>query len=74
MDLRLKYNALTTGIQADCLHYVDLSRVIPPFSIYLEVDRNMPDDVVLQLEDHLKKMKADGEIERILNRYVKPAD
>ncbi|MBK8971605.1 MAG: ABC transporter substrate-binding protein [Hahellaceae bacterium] len=72
MDLRLKYNASQAKIQAACLRYLDLSRVIPPFSIYLEVDRNMPEDVVGRLESRLKQMKAEGEIVRIVDRYIKP--
>lgn len=71
MDLRLKYNALTEHIEDECLHYVNLDQVIPPYDIYLQVDRRLSDELFDRLEQRLLEMKASGQIERILSKYQK---
>ncbi|WP_097460740.1 substrate-binding periplasmic protein [Mangrovitalea sediminis] len=71
MDIRLRYHLKHwKGQRPTCLHRVDFSAIIPDYDIYLAVDRNMPSEDRRFISERLSVLKANGTIDRIVERYL----
>ncbi|MCP5162257.1 MAG: hypothetical protein H7A00_11405 [Hahellaceae bacterium] len=69
MALRLKYNLRQLESPAPCLHFVDFSALIPPFDIYLSVDRKMSDKTKAFILHRIEEMKRTHQLEKLLAQW-----
>lgn len=70
MEIRLNYNVAELGLESDCLRYVDFGKIIPPYSIYLTVDREMSDNTKQFIRQRLMQMKQSGVLDRIYSHWI----
>lgn len=69
MSIRLKYNVKALAKKSDCQRYVDFSVIIPPYSIYLVVDKNMPVAIKQFISRRLTEMQQSAQLSRIFNKW-----
>lgn len=74
MDIRLRYNLAARrepGKNApQCFRFLDMGAIIPPYSIYLTVDKDMDESLKTMLGRRLSALKQNGQIQRIVERYT----
>lgn len=72
MDLRVRYTLKTASIDQTCLQFVDMSPIIPAYSIYLSTDKNDASGVNGFAKKRIKELKKSGFITEVLKRYTSP--
>ena len=74
MDIRLRYNLAAIRDPNDkvdeCFRFLDISNIIPPYSIYLSVDKDMNDSLKSFIRSRLLALKDSGQVERFIQRYT----
>ena len=70
MDLRVRFTIKTASIDQPCLQFVDMSHIIPAYSIYLSTDKNNTSGINGFASKRLKELKENGFITEILKRYT----
>lgn len=70
MDLRVRFKLKTTSIDKPCLQFVDISHIIPAYSIYLSTDKNNKSGVNEYAAKRIKELKQSGAIQKTLSRYI----
>ena len=74
MDLRVRFTIKTASIDQPCLQFVDMSHIIPDYSIYLSTDKNDTSGINGFASKRLKELKKNGVITEILKRYTTSPD
>lgn len=69
MDIRIRYNINTTHRDIKNFNITDFSESIPPYSIYLSLDPNMPSDTREFLTQRCQKLKRQGYIDALHKKY-----
>jgi polar amino acid transport system substrate-binding protein len=69
---RMLYNLKDTGLSLNELRFQDASRIIPSQPLYLTMSPQQPAKVKQLINDGLKRLAADGTLERILQKYSGP--
>lgn len=69
LDLRVHYNLNATGRSANDFDIQDFSAAIPPYSIYLSLDPNMPTDMREFLTQRCQQLKKQGFINALHKKY-----
>lgn len=72
MDLRMRFTIKTASINHPCLQFVDMSPIIPAYSIYLSTDKNDASGVNGFAKKRIKELKKSGFITEVLKRYTSP--
>ncbi|MGF1692543.1 substrate-binding periplasmic protein [Photobacterium kagoshimensis] len=70
MDSRIKYNFAKLGLDDKQYKTQSFNIVIPDYSIYLALDPNMDKSIQQFINNKLKSMKSNGELDRIVNQYI----
>ncbi|WP_250655429.1 transporter substrate-binding domain-containing protein [Alkalimarinus coralli] len=70
MDLRVRFKLKTASIEKPCLQFVDISHIIPAYSIYLTTDKNNQSGVNEYAAKRIKQLKQNGTIQKALSRYI----
>lgn len=69
MELRLRFNIQQEQLNKPCFQFIDMSQVIPEYSIYLTIDKN--NNVLNSFaKQRIKKLKEAGAIDSILDSYT----
>jgi polar amino acid transport system substrate-binding protein len=69
---RMLYNIKDTGLLLNELRFQDASAIIPSQPLYLTMSSQQPAKVKKLINDGLKRLAADGTLERILQKYSGP--
>jgi polar amino acid transport system substrate-binding protein len=69
MDLRIRYNLNATNRDINNFNITDFSEVIPPYSIYLSLDPDMPRDTRDFLTQRCQQLKNQGYIDALHKKY-----
>lgn len=69
MDLRIRYNLNATDRDIKNFNITDFSKVIPPYSIYLSLDPNMPSDTREFLTQRCQQLQKQGYIDALHKKY-----
>lgn len=69
MDLRIRYNLDATERDINNFNITDFSEVIPPYSIYLSLDPNMPRNTRDFLTKRCQQLKKQGYIDALHKKY-----
>lgn len=70
MASRLRFYLSGFGGDKTCMREVDVSAVIPNYSVYLSMDRQLPVETKRQINLQLENMARTGRLTEIWNRYV----
>lgn len=74
MDIRLRYNLAAIRQPEDkleeCFRFLNMDAVIPPYPIYLSVDRDADEALKALIKKRLIQLKQDGHIQDIVKRYT----
>ncbi|WP_375176503.1 substrate-binding periplasmic protein [Marinobacter mobilis] len=70
MQSRLRFHLGGFAGDTRCMREVDVSAVIPNYSLYLAMDRRMPEPVKQLINDRLRAMRSSGDIDRIWRIYI----
>jgi polar amino acid transport system substrate-binding protein len=69
MELRLRFNIQQEQLNKPCFRFINMSQVIPEYSIYLTIDKNN-NTLNNFAEQRIKELKEAGTINSILDRYT----
>lgn len=69
MELRLRYNMQKESLGKPCFQFVDMSQIIPAFSIYLSIDKHSNNGLYQFTEQRIKALKNAGKVDTVLSRY-----
>jgi len=70
MESRIKYNLKQAGNSVESYDLFDLGGVIPQYEIRLAFSSDMPKAISTFIDDGCKRLKQNGELEKIINRYL----
>lgn len=71
MDIRLRFNLSGVAANTPCLQFVDISEIIPAYSIYLSTDKHSTTDLNTFVNDKIKELKKSKQIRKVINKYNK---
>ncbi len=69
MELRLRYNMQKESLGKPCFQFIDMSRIIPTYSIYLSIDKRNNNGLNQFTEQRIKALKKAGTVDSVLRRY-----
>lgn len=70
MDLRIMYNLRKLGYDSTSFEFNDFSQVIPNYNIHFAFSQSFPPDLFKYIDRELKKMKLNGDIDKIWHKYM----
>ncbi len=70
MEFRIRFHLLRNQINSGCFRFVDMSKIIPAYNIFLTIDKNSDKKLKNFVESRLRELKKAGELERIYNHYI----
>lgn len=71
MELRLRFSIQQEKLNKPCFQFIDMSKVIPEYSIYLSIDKNNVSGLSEFALQRINKLKKTHSIDDILHRYTK---
>lgn len=70
MELRIRFNIKRESINNPCLQFVDMSQIIPAYSIYFSTDKSNNTGINEYVNQKIKTLKKTGEINKLMERYT----
>ena len=70
MEMRLRYSIQQEIVSMPCFRFVDMSQIIPEYSIYLSYDKQDKNGVKEFVNMRIKALKKAGIIDSIINFYT----
>lgn len=70
MQSRLRFHMGGFAGDTRCMREVDVSSVIPNYSLYLAMDRRMPEPLKQLINDRLSALRSSGDLDRIWRTYI----
>ncbi len=69
MTYRIRYNRAQEQWPAGSFILTDISAIIPPYDLHFAYSEDMPQTLIDHMNEELRRMKKNGELEAIIGRY-----
>ncbi|MFD2231258.1 substrate-binding periplasmic protein [Alkalimarinus sediminis] len=70
MELRIRFNMQRESINEPCLKFVDMSQIIPAYSIYFSTDKHNNTGLNQFVNNRIKTLKGTGKIDQMMGQYT----